>query len=78
LERLRRELKRCTGVVGLSPSDATVERLVTGWSVETHREWQVAERRFLSETSMALLRRMRAADLMAAPDETLERRPLAG
>ena len=46
--------------------------------VETHDEWQVAERRYLSETSMALLRRMEAAALVEAPDEALESRPLAG
>ena len=46
--------------------------------IESHDEWQVAERRYLSETSMALLRRMEAAALTEAPDETLESRPLAG
>ena len=60
------------------PNDASVERLVTAVVVETHDEWQVAERHYLSETSMALLRRLEAAALVDASGETLERRALAG
>ena len=65
-------------MVGVFPNDKSVERLVTAVVVEAHDEWQVAERRYLSETSMALLWRMEAAALAEAPDETVESRPLAG
>jgi putative transposase len=56
LERLHREIKRRCDVVGVFPNDTAIDRLVTAVIVECHDEWAVAERRYLSETSMARLR----------------------
>jgi putative transposase len=55
LERLNAEIKRRTRIVGIFPNDAAVLRLVTAVVAETHDEWQVAERRYLAEGTMARL-----------------------
>ena len=56
LERVNGEIKRRSNVVGIFPNDASIARLVTAVVVETHDEWAIAERRYLSEESMAQIR----------------------
>lgn len=55
LERLNKELRRRTRVVGIFPNDASVLRLVGMLLVEQHEEWTAGDRRYFSANSMKLL-----------------------
>ncbi len=55
LERLNKEIKRRTDVVGLFPNPEALLRLAGAVLVEAHDEWQTGDRRYLAEASMATL-----------------------
>src|SRR5690554_5349131 len=58
LERLNKEVKRRTDVVGVFPNLAALLRLAGAVLVEAHDEWAAGDRRYLSEHSMAQLTAM--------------------
>jgi len=68
LERVNREIKRRTDVVGVFPNPAALLRLAGAVLGEIHDEWQVNDRRYLSEASMAQL----LEPAVAEPTQTIQ------
>ena len=51
MERLNKEIKRRSRVVGIFPNAAAAIRLVDAVLIDTHNEWIAGDRRYLSEES---------------------------
>jgi putative transposase len=68
LERLNKEVKRRTDVVGVFPNPDALLRLAGAVLVEAHDEWQTGDRRYLSEATMALLTDPAPQEGVATPE----------
>lgn len=68
LERLNKEVKRRTDVVGVFPNPDALLRLAGAVLVEAHDEWQTGDRRYLSEATMAALTTPAPQEGVATPE----------
>ena len=73
IERINKEIKRRSRVVGIFPNEASAIRLVGAILADLHDEWQASDRRYLSEHSMSQLRPQR--DSLATAELTAGNQP---
>jgi transposase-like protein len=72
LERVIKEIKRRSDVVGIFPDERAILRLVGAVLIEAHDEWAIAERRYLSVASMrSILTAGEPAGLASTPPALL-------
>jgi transposase-like protein len=73
LERVNKEIKRRTRVVGIFPNDAAITRLVGAVLMEQDEHWQLEGRRMFSAESMAAIAEMEDLPaLLSAPARELQ------
>jgi transposase-like protein len=66
LERLNKEIKRRTNVVGVFPNPDALLRLAGHVLIDQHDEWDIADRRYFSEASMTAINTIKEVTATAA------------